>query len=269
MKRHFRPGNILGVPAIVIVAALILSACGGSNDHAAKSSSKSSAPAQTTTSGAAEVAATTPEAPPPPEPVSVAALGPFETTHDQIKLHGSVSPNAAKVRVDGQRASVKGGRWTKLVQIKHKGDNTFHVVATKAGHPSDKTSAVVTRKMSAAEKAAAKAAARQQFIASARNISYPQLLAHPTRYEGSKVVYRGQIFQVQEDGGSTVILLSVTDDGYGYWSDHIWVDYHGTINGAEGDILTVYGTTTGTQDYDTQAGGNTTVPSVKAKYIIE
>jgi hypothetical protein len=47
------------------------------------------------------------------------------------------------------------------------------------------------------------------------------------------------------------------------------VDYNGTINGAEGDMPAVYGTTTGTQDYDTQAGGNTTVRRVKAKYIIE
>jgi hypothetical protein len=52
-------------------------------------------------------------------------------------------------------------------------------------------------------------------VSAVRWTSYPQLLAHPTRYEGSKAVYRGHMFQVQDDGGSTIILLSVTDDGYG------------------------------------------------------
>jgi hypothetical protein len=34
-------------------------------------------------------------------------------------------------------------------------------------------------------------------------------------------------------------------------------------------MLTVYSTLTGTQDYDTQAGGNTTVPRIRARYIAE
>ena len=34
-------------------------------------------------------------------------------------------------------------------------------------------------------------------------------------------------------------------------------------------MITVYGTLNGTQDYDTQIGGNTTVPSMRAKYVVE
>jgi hypothetical protein len=45
--------------------------------------------------------------------------------------------------------------------------------------------------------------------------------------------------------------------------------YNGTIKGGADDMLTVYGTLTGTESYDTQIGGNTTVPSMKAKYIVE
>jgi hypothetical protein len=223
-----------------------------------------------TSSQDTDVAETTTEsAPPPAEPVSVVTDGPFETTHDQVKLHGTVTPKGSKVRINGVRASVKGGRWSKLVQITKKGDNDFKLIATKAGHDKDSTTTTITRKLSSAEKAAAQAAKRQAFIASAQNISYEQLLAHPSRYKGERAVYHGQIFQVQEDGGSTVILISVTDSGYGFWDDHVWVDYDGTIKGAADDMITVYGTLTGTESYDTQAGGNTTVPSMHARYVVE
>ena len=43
--------------------------------------------------------------------------------------------------------------WSFVAAIGHKGDNRYNVVATKAGHPKDKTTAVVTRNLSAAEKA--------------------------------------------------------------------------------------------------------------------
>jgi hypothetical protein len=266
MKNAFK-WVALGFVALVVIGAI----AGGSSDNKKDSGSQAAATAADKPATTEDVAATTQEdAPPPPEPVSVAALGPFETTHDQVNLHGSVSPKGSKVSVNGQRASVQGGKWTKLVQIANKGDNTYKIVGSKPGHDKDSTRAIVTRKLNAAEKAAAVAAKRQAFIAQAADVPYNQLLAHPSRYEGKKAVYRGQIFQVEEDGSSTVILLSVTHDGYlDMWDDNVWVDYDGTIKGAKDDIITVYGTLTGTHSYDTQIGGNTTVPSIRAKYIVE
>jgi Glucodextranase, domain B len=253
--------------AIGFVGLLVLGAIVGNDAKKDPATTPAKKPAPT--GAVTSPATTTADAPVAAEPISVAADGPYETTHDQVTLTGSVSPRGSKVRVNGTRASVNGGRWSKLVQITKKGDNSFEVVGSKPGHDKDTTTVTVTRKLTAAEKAAVQAAERQAFIAQAATISYAQLLAHPSRYKGKKVVYRGKIFQVQEDTGSTVILLSVTDQGYGFWDDHIWVDYDGTIKGAEGDMMTVYGTLTGTQDYDTQIGGNTTVPSIRAKYILE
>lgn len=252
---------VLATGAVVVSAGL--AACGSSE----KTSSQSNATSPETKDVAATV--TKAEAPPAPDPVSVNVTGPYETTRDQVKLHGTVSPRGSKVRVNGVRAAVSGRRWSKIVSITKKGDNRFKIIGSKVGHDKDGMTALVTRKLSAAEKAAARAAKRQAFIAQATNVSYQQLLAHPRRYEGTKAVYRGQIFQVQEDGGSTVILLSVTDQGYGFWDDHVWVEYDGTIRGAADDMITVYGTLNGTQDYDTQIGGNTTVPSMRAKYVVE
>jgi hypothetical protein len=113
-------------------------------------------------------------------------------------------------------------------------------------------------------KAAREAAFREEAI----TIDYDQLIKNPFRYVGEKVVYTGQIFQIQEGFGS-FMLLSVTDEGYGFWSDEIWVSGFGEIESAEEDMVTVYGTVTGAEEYETQIGGSRYVPKVKAKYIDE
>jgi hypothetical protein len=95
----------------------------------------------------------TPEPTPTPEPLNVNFVGPTQTTSDEVKLKGEVALKGAKVKVNGKPASVHGRHWSFVAAIGHKGDNRFNVVAFKAGHPTDKTTAVVTRNLSAAEKA--------------------------------------------------------------------------------------------------------------------
>lgn len=67
-----------------------------------------------------------------------------------------------------------------------------------------------------------------------------------------------------------MILLAVTHDPVlDLWDDNIWVNYEGTINSAEDDVITVYGEVVGTKSYETQIGGETFVPEVDAKIIDE
>ena len=63
------------------------------------------------------------------------------------------------------------------------------------------------------------------------------------------------------------MLISVTKDEFGLWNDHIYVDYKGHVKGHEGDIVTFWGKVKGSKSYETQAGGETTVPEVEAKYV--
>jgi len=65
------------------------------------------------------------------------------------------------------------------------------------------------------------------------------------------------------------MLLSVTDEGYGFWTDNVWVEFDEPTEAAEEDIITVYGKITGSEEYETQIGGSTYVPRMKAKYIDE
>lgn len=121
----------------------------------------------------------------------------------------------------------------------------------------------------AAERAAAEAQREADFKAAATTIPYNQLAKNPDNYRGQKVVYRGQIFQIQDSGFGGNMLLAVTDEGYDIWDDNVWVDYDDSFDSAEDDVVTIYGVVKGEKSYETQIGGETYVPRIKLKYIDE
>lgn len=98
---------------------------------------------------------------------------------------------------------------------------------------------------------------REAFIASSRTVPYNHLIKSADSYAGTK------------DGGVGIMLLSVTNLGYGVWTDEIWVNYEGHIAGAEGDTITVYGVVAGARSYETQIGGERFVPEVTSRYLVE
>jgi hypothetical protein len=227
----------------------------------------------------ASVAATTTAAKPAPPPVvelDITSPGDGDVIkRDRVVVRGTAEAGAS-VHVDGHRARVHDdGGWARTVRL-HLGRQSIPVEASKDGRKDDATKVSVTRRRSAAELAAIREAreARERqreadFRAAATTIPYNQLEKNAGPYKGDKVVYRGQIFQIQEDDFGGWMLLSVTDEGYGFWDDNIWVDYTDHIRGAEGDVVTVYGTITGTKSYETQIGGETYVPKMRAEYIDE
>jgi hypothetical protein len=201
----------------------------------------------------------------------------------RVAIRGTTEPGAS-VTVEGQPAKVApNGEWSRRVSLRL-GTQDLVVYAEQPGRSERSTTVTVTRKRSARELAALRERRRQartraaqrrakaeaNFKAAAVAVPYKQLEKNPHRYKGTKVVYRGQIFQIQESswrGG--IMLLSVTDAGYGYWTDNVWVDYRGNVKGAEDDFVTVYGVITGSKTYETQIGGQTYVPRIRAKYVVE
>ena len=137
-----------GLLALIVLAAIFGEEEQKPEDKAAKAGTEQVSDESTTES--------TPEpAPEPtPEPLNVTYTGPTQTTSDHVKLKGDVALKGANVKVDGKPATVRGRRWTFAASIGRKGANHYTVVATLPGHPKDRTTAVVTRNLSAAEKAA-------------------------------------------------------------------------------------------------------------------
>lgn len=149
---------------IGLVGLGVLAAVFGEDE---KSAQTPSAAAATSAAGTPESTVTaaeetsTPEPTPDPE-VSVEFTGPANVHTDNVVLKGTVHPSNAHVRIKGQAVAVRRGKWKLPVTLTKHGDNTFRVVATRKGFVKDTATVVVTRKLSAAEKAVARQQAAER-----------------------------------------------------------------------------------------------------------
>jgi hypothetical protein len=263
----------------LFVAFIIIGVIAGasSNSHSGSTSS----PALVTPTSPATTTAT-------PQEMPLKVVGDAQgirANGPTMMLTGSTAPGAI-VNIEGvgpepiEVHANKTGDFRAKVSITL-GDNNFNVSASAPGFANGSDTTTITRVQTAAEKQAAaaraeahrqaviarRAAQKQAYINSAATIPYNELSKDADAQAGKVVTYTGQIFQIQEDpSGGGMMLVSVTDEGYGLWDNHIWVDYSGHVSGAEGDTVTFYGTVVGSKSYDTQAGGTTYVPEVNAKY---
>lgn len=204
----------------------------------------------------------------PPAPMKLNAPPDQTVTGETFTLAGTAT-RSGTVTVEGKPVVSQAGHWSTVVTLHH-GDNTFDVKVAQHGHPAASGTVVITRNFTPQELAAQQAAKVQAYKDSAATIPYNQLMKDANSYAGKVVTYHGQIFQIQEDqaSGTGIMLVSVTDSGYGFWTDHIWVNIKaGQVHGAENDMVTFWGKVEGSKSYDTQAGGTTFVPEVTAKYI--
>lgn len=115
------------------------------------------------------------------------------------------------------------------------------------------------------ERIAAEEAERQKYE---RTIDFAHLNKNADKYAGEPYKFYGQIVQIMESGNYTTIRMSVTQTSYGWSpSDIIYVEYDGTTDFVEDDVITVYGTVFGSHSYTSQAGYNISLPAVIAKQI--
>ena len=105
------------------------------------------------------------------------------------------------------------------------------------------------------------------YKAACQTIGFRVLDKNPSAYEGQKYKVQGQVVQILESAGETVIRLNVDKDEYGLWDDTIYVSYDDTTPALEKSIINIYGEVTGPYSYTSQAGWDITLPMVKAKYI--
>jgi hypothetical protein len=158
---------------------------------------------------------TPPDPTPKPKPeVSLSVLD--RTVHtDSLTLTGRVQPKGARVRIDGEPVDVSHGRWSLPVTLTERGDTEFRVVATRKGYIRDATVAVVTRKLSAAEKAVI----RQE--AAARRANARAMASAESYLEMSGFSYHGLYQQLSSSAGE-----GFTESEAQYAVDHVDVDWN-------------------------------------------
>lgn len=107
------------------------------------------------------------------------------------------------------------------------------------------------------------------FKKSSVSLNYKNVLRNPSTYEGKKVYWFGEVVQVV-DKGEYRVNVNCTKYQYigGYsCSDTIYVEYSGSKNLIEDDMIKIWGTMDGTITYTSVMGASITIPSVQAKYI--
>lgn len=123
------------VSSAVVVIVVVLCGC-GSTASGTTSAQSAASPTAPTEAAAARVA------------LHLNA-GSYSLTASSTSISGSVTPGAS-VRVNGHIASVRSGRWSRILDL-HLGRNSVVVAATMHGRTPASKSITVTRKRSAAE----------------------------------------------------------------------------------------------------------------------
>lgn len=112
---------------------------------------------------------------------------------------------------------------------------------------------------------------KESYIASAEAYEYKELERNPEEYKGEIAVFEGKVIQVSEQMGNTAIYRVNVNNDDGIWTDTIYVTYkrpEGESRVLEDDIITIYGELGGIITYQSVMGGNVTIPSIHARYII-
>lgn len=103
----------------------------------------------------------------------------------------------------------------------------------------------------------------------ATTIPYNQLVKDPASLAGRIVTYKVEVFQYDSNTTTSHMIASVTEDGYGYWSDNVWLDVDPAAaqNVFQKSIVQVWGTVVGPYTYTTTQNGNLTIPEIDVKYV--
>ncbi|MBE2317173.1 Ltp family lipoprotein [Solirubrobacter sp. CPCC 204708] len=138
-----------------LVCLGILGAVFGEDEQTGEPQGAAAVSAATATPEPESVASAEPTPTPKPQ-VSISVTGPSSARRDNVTLRGTVDPANARVRIKGKSVKVRRGKWTAPITLSKRGENSFRVVATRKGFVKATETAVITRKLSTAEKAAAR-----------------------------------------------------------------------------------------------------------------
>ncbi len=151
--------------------------------------------------------------------------------------------------------------WTIKKNAKLKAGHTAQVKISYAGK-------TCTLKVRCTSKT--KAQKEAAYKAKCQSISYDSLARNPDTYKYNNYKFTGKVAQVMEEDGVVDMRINVTNEGYGYWDDTIYVVYQyekGQSKFLEDDIVAVYGISMGLYSYESVMGATITIPMLYASYV--
>ncbi|MHB1325773.1 MAG: Ig-like domain-containing protein [Thermoleophilia bacterium] len=176
-----------------------------------------------------------------------------------ISIEGKTEPGA-KVTVLGglKSASAKAdanGKFGVTVDLAE-GKNSLSAEASNGSAHSSQDTLIATYQVD-----------ETTYKAQCQNIDFKILNKNPDSYKGTKYYTMGHVAQIQESGGNSMLRVDVTDSGYGFWTDTIWVEFPGKTPAVQDSIVNVWGDVYGSYTYKSQAGWDIALPAVQARYV--
>ena len=114
-------------------------------------------------------------------------------------------------------------------------------------------------------------ATQEDYKKACETFPYTEISRNPELYRGKLAQYTGQVVQVMENYGTTMIRMNVNEDEFGIWNDTIYAEikYDNSSNGRilENDIITVYGEMNGIKTYTSVMGYEVSIPFLNAQYV--
>ena len=169
----------------------------------------------------------------------------------------------AKAKVDAEAKDKQVAADKVVADAKAKVDAELKAKQDAADKVIADAKAVEDKKIADAKAAAAVEAAKPKHIA------YKELARNPDAYNGTNVIFTGQVIQVQESGDLVNLRVNVTKNTYGY-EDTVLIQYDKSIISGrvlDDDVITFSGMSMGLLTYKTVMGAEMTIPQVLATTV--
>lgn len=110
---------------------------------------------------------------------------------------------------------------------------------------------------------------KKDFISKCQKYSYKDVFRNSDQYLAKHVVFKGEVFQVIDNGDMYDFIINVNKDEYGFYQDSIYASIEKSyFNGRilENDIITIYGRLNELHSYEAVSGQTITIPSMYVRY---
>jgi hypothetical protein len=181
------------------------------------------------------------------------------TDQKVLEIAGAVEPGAA-VDIDGANVEVNDGRFLYRLQLPEPTTRRLTVVARAKGKAPRVAEISVQRVADLALAAAS--------FTPDPSLTYARIAQKPVIYRGQKAAFDGRVYNVEVDGGKSVLQMLVLDCP-GQSRCPLWVEYPQATEATIDSWVRVLGVIAGEQQFRSKQGQVQTVPSMHAQYVLK
>lgn len=181
------------------------------------------------------------------------------TDQASIEIAGGVEPTAT-VHVGSTPVKVNGGRFLYNADLSKPGDYKFDVIARAPGKAPRQVPIQVKRVEDMSLAAAS--------FEADKSLTYARIAPNAVIYRGQKVAFDGRVYNVEVQGGKSLLQLLVLDCP-GTQRCPLWVEYSQATDATVDTWVRVLGTVSGEQQFKSKQGQIQNVPSVSAQYVLK